>query len=184
MLARTYYDFRSRLQEEGVILSYSGYVSEAILSALAEALKKKLAVDEADLNVTKRLFSVFVEQVQNIIRYSGERLEGPDEVGKARLGAGLIMVGAHDERFFVVCANAMNSARAPGLRQRLEQLSGLDPAEIRALYREKLRDPPEEESQGATIGLIEIARRSSRPIQFDFLELDADTSFFCMKAYV
>ena len=183
VLAQTYYDFRSRLEQEGVILSYSGFVSEAILAALADALKQKMAVEETDVNVTKRLFSVFVEQVQNIIRYSGDRLHG--ERGDATpLGAGLVMVGAEDGKFFVLCANPVARGRAPALRERLEQLKGMDATAIRAFYREKLREPPEEDSQGATIGLIEIARRSSRPIQFDFLELDASTSFFCLKAYV
>ena len=183
MLARDYFDFGSRLDQEGIMLTYCGYVSEAVLMALGDALKQKMAIDEADANLTKRLFSVFVEQVQNIIRYSMDRISPPPPAPQ-RLGAGLIMVGRKDGRFFVICANTVDRYRAPPLRERLEQLRGMDKDAIRSFYREKLREPPDKDSQGATIGLIEIARRSSSPIEFDFYDIDESRAYFCLKAFV
>jgi hypothetical protein len=66
----------------------------------------------------------------------------------------------------------------------LEHLRSLDRDELKAYYKEKLREPPEEESKGATIGLIEIARRASEPIEFDFLDIDESQAFFCLKAHI
>jgi hypothetical protein len=70
------------------------------------------------------------------------------------------------------------------LRQRLEIVRGLDKEGLKAYYREKLKEPPEEQSKGATIGIIEIAKRASEPIEFDFEPMDGDTTFFCLKAYI
>ncbi len=94
------------------------------------------------------------------------------------------MVGMDDDRYFIVCGNFVQRERAQRLRTRLDHLAALDKDGIRQYYREKLREPPEEGSLGATIGLIEIARRSSQPIEYDFVPSDAETSFFCLKAYV
>ena len=107
MLAKAYLDFRTRLDQEGAVLTYCGFVSESVLTALGETLKRKMAESETDANTTKRVFSVFIEQVQNIIRYSGERLEN---VGP-QLGAGLVMVGAQDNQFFVVCRIGKHSRK-------------------------------------------------------------------------
>jgi len=183
MLAREVYEFRAQLRAQKVLIAYCGYVSEGILHALGEALKQKLALDATDRNLTRRVFSVFVEQVQNIIRYSDEAYPQGDAAGPA-LRSGVVTVGSDQGRFFVVCANMMDSSRAPALRERLETVAAMDADALRTYYRQKLREDPESESQGATIGLIEIARRASAPIQFDFLEIDSKSTFFCLKAYI
>ncbi len=38
--------------------------------------------------------------------------------------------------------------------------------------------------RGAGIGLIEIARRVSKPLEFDFVTIDERTAFFALKASV
>ena len=181
MLARSYLDLKARLDEQGAVLTYCGNVSESMLAALGETLKQKMVELETDTAVVKRVFSIFIEQVQNVIRYSGERTASG--AAAASLGAGLIMVGVEGERYFVVCGNFVLPDRIEPLKARLDYLVTLDKEAIRQFYREKLREPPEEGSLGATIGLIEIARRSSLPIEYDFSPTDAGTSFFCLKAY-
>ncbi|HTH98215.1 MAG TPA: SiaB family protein kinase [Stellaceae bacterium] len=183
MLAKAYLDFRTRLDQEGAVLTYCGFVSESVLTALGETLKRKMAESDTDANTMKRVFSVFIEQVQNIIRYSGERLQ--KQATPPGMGGGLIMVGTEGDQYFVVCANFIAEDRVERLRGRLEHLLTLDKDAIRVYYREKLREPPEDDSLGATVGLIEIARRSSRPLQYDFHPTpDGKSSFFCLKAYI
>ena len=183
MLAQEYYDFKSGLNQKGIIFSFTGYVSENILFALGEAIKQKMAIEEAGPNVTKKVFSVFVEQVQNIIRYSEERISGGAEPPTV-LSSGVITVGAEEGRFFVVCGNVVSTPQKNSLRERLEHLATLDKAALKAFYKEKLKEPPEEDSQGATIGLIEIARRSSEPVEFGFHDINPNQAFFCLKAYI
>jgi hypothetical protein len=184
MLAKSYLDFKVRLDEQGAVLTYCGSVSEPVLVALGETLKQRMAERDTDAAVVKRVFSIFIEQVQNIIRYSGERLPQGQPQAPV-MGGGLIMVGTEDGQYFVVCANFIPEDRVDRLRNRLAHLLTLDKDAIRVYYREKLREPPDEDSLGATVGLIEIARRSSRPLEYDFHPTaDGQSSFFCLKAYV
>ncbi len=183
MLAKEYYSFKKSLDEKGIMVSFSGFVSEGILFSLGEALKQKMTLDETDINTAKKVFSVFVEQVQNVIRYSSDRLEG--EIGrKVELGSGTITVGHDNNKFFIVCSNTVDIADVPVLEERLKILQTLNKDELKAYYKEKLKEEPEAQSKGATIGLIEIARRASEPIEFDFETIDANSSFFCLKAYI
>ena len=151
------------------------------MSALGETLKQKMAERDTDAADVRRAFSIFIEQVQNVIRYSEQRGDGATTGGP---GSGLIMVGLDADRYFIVCGNFVQQDKVERLRARLDHLATLDRDSIRQFYREKLREPPEEGSLGATIGLIEIARRSSQPIEYDFSPSDASSSFFCLKAYV
>lgn len=183
MLAQHYRAFKTVLDERGIIFSFSGYLSEGILYSLGDALRHKMALEDTDLTTIKKVFSVFIEQAQNIIRYSAEKVQG--NVGKSvELSSGMVTIGMEQGHFFIVCANTILEEDVPRLRQRLEMLQKMGKDEIKAYYKEQLREAPEEKSRGATIGLIEIARRASEPIEFDFDRIDSDKHFFCLKVSI
>lgn len=183
MLARRYREFKKVLDEQGILFSFSGYISEGILYSLGEALRHKMTLEETDVNTVKKVFSVFIEQSQNIIRYSAEKLSGT--VGRSvELSSGMVTIGNDDGRFFIVCCNTVLAEDMPRLRSRLEMLQGMDKDAIKQYYKEQLREAPEETSRGATIGLIEIARRASEPIEFDFDAIDDEKYFFCLKVCI
>ncbi len=183
MLASDHHRMKLESNQQGIILSFNGFISEGVLFALGDALKRKMSMDETNVCVMKRVFSVFVEQAQNIIRYSAETLaKAGQEVD--RISSGLITVGCEQGHFFVVCGNIMRRTDAIPLRARLEKIRNLDPAGIKAYYLEKIKGSVDPASMGASLGLIEIARRASEPIQYDFLDIDDLNTFYCMKVFI
>ncbi|MBE9607684.1 hypothetical protein IAI18_22665 [Acetobacteraceae bacterium H6797] len=180
VLAQQYTEFHQTIRRNGVILSFSGYVSEKVMFSLGEVLRARMQQVDTDASVAKRVFSVFVEQAQNVIRYSADKVsEEPSGIS-----GGLIVVGKEGDRYFVVCGNEVPREDAPRLSERLKALATMTPEELKQHYRAKLREPPEEGSLGGSIGLIEIARRASAPVEFDFQDISEARSFFCLKAYV
>lgn len=184
MLAQDFMNFFDASRRQGVILSFGGDISENVLFSLGEVLKLRMSQGETDASVAKRVFAIFVEQAQNVIRYSADKVPQTPAKPGGLVSAGVIVVGSEAERFFVVCGNELPSGDVPSLRARLDHLSGLTGDELKAFYREKLRQPPDEGSLGGSIGLIEIARRSSAPVEYDFQDLGQERSFFCLKAYI
>ncbi|KQT87048.1 hypothetical protein ASG60_14185 [Methylobacterium sp. Leaf469] len=183
MLAQDFRSFFNASRREGVILSFGGDLSENVLFSLGEVLKLRMGQDATHSSVTKRVFGIFVEQAQNIIRYSADKVAEPTG-SRGLISAGMIVVGVAGERFYVVCGNEVPDSDVPTLRARLDHLTTMTGDELKAFYREKLRQPPDEGSLGGSIGLIEIARRSSAPVEYDFQELGDGRSFFCLKAYI
>ena len=183
MLGEDIYAFRSELQKRDTLFAYTGFVSEDLLFALGTAVKQQLELKKTEGKVVRRVFSVFVEQVQNVIRYSDEQ-EWLNEPKTARLSAGVIVLGQKDSRFFVICGNAVTNDEADGLKTRLDSIAGMDGEALRKHYRTKLREEPDPNSEGATIGLLEIARRVTQPLEYDFLKLDEGRSFFVLKAFI
>lgn len=183
MLGPDTLNLRNELQDKHVLFAYSGYVSERVLFALGEALRQKLTLDQTDKSITRKVFSVFVEQVQNVIRYSAE-VEPDNASPPERLANGIVTVGNDDGKYFVQCGNPIEARDSGRLKERLEHISALDRTELKRYYRQKLKDDPEAASLGATVGLIEIARRATSPLEFDFIELNDDLTFFVLKAYI
>ena len=73
MLASDLSNLRKYMMKHGILFSFSGYITEEILSGIGSALKRKLAIESANRQTVRGLFSIFVELVQNVIRYSAEK---------------------------------------------------------------------------------------------------------------
>lgn len=183
MLSDDIYAFRNELRKHNTLFAYTGFVSEDLLYSLGTAVKQQLELKKAEGRIIRRVFSVFVEQVQNIIRYSDEK-EWLAGAQTNRLSSGVIVLGQEDKKFFVICGNSVPGTDADALRERLTSIAAMDGEALRKHYRSKLREEPESTSEGASIGLLEIARRSTAPLQFDFLDLDQNRKFFVLKAFI
>jgi len=184
MFANQVYELRANLRDQGVVFAYSGYVTEGILSGVGDALKQKLASEDADTKTVRSVFAVFVEQMQNIIRYSVERLPPSGAKGGPDLSYGILTIGTVANNYVVQAGNLILTEDVEIMRNRLSALRDMNRDALRSAYKEQLRSAPNEMSKGAGIGLIEIARRASKPIEYDFMHVDDQHAFFALKATV
>jgi hypothetical protein len=189
MLAGQLMDMRSMLHAQGVIFAYSGYVTEPVLSGVGEALKQKLTIDDADTKTLRSVFAVFVEQMQNIIRYSAEKAHASlppaaDASALKEIRYGILTIGREGNDYVVCAGNLIQRSDVERLKARLSKIRDTSKEELKALYKEQLRSEPEQGSKGAGLGFMEIARRASKPIEFDFTDVEGDHAFFALKATI
>lgn len=189
MLAEELASLRSHMQRDGIMFCFSGFMTEEILTGIGGALKKKLEIEDADRNTSKSLFSIFVELVQNVIRYSAEHdtlevEEDSEGHGIYDLRYGVLTVGWNDGKYFVSCGNLIEPADAARLSDGLAHIQGLDKEGLKTLYKETLRGGPPKGSKGAGVGFVEIARRATHGFEYDFQKVDQGRTFFALKAFL
>jgi hypothetical protein len=182
MHAKDIMQLREGLMREGVLFCYCGYVTEEVLTSIGDAVRDKLALENTEQQVARGLFSIFVEQVQNIIRYSAEKQEGALSDRTVDLRHGVLAVGQTDGGYYVSCGNAIPNHDVGRLRDGLAYLQKLERKDLKALHKEILKGKTPEGSKGAGVGFIDIARLATRGIEFDFQELDDQLSYFVLKA--
>ncbi|MBF0220454.1 MAG: hypothetical protein HQL49_13130 [Gammaproteobacteria bacterium] len=171
---------RESLIEDGIIFCYSGYMTEEVLFSIGDVLKKRMTLGNVEKKIAKSIFHVFVEQFQNVIRYSAET-EG-DELQLLRYG--LLTVGQHDDKdYFIACSNRIEQRDVPRLRDNLESIQRMSEDEMRQHYKNTLRGEIPEGSKGAGVGFIDIARHSKR-FDFDFVDDAEFSSYFSLTAFV
>jgi hypothetical protein len=183
MHARQLLDLRSGVEKNSLIFFHSGFVTEKMLEGAGEALRRQLQCEGVDGKTARNLFAIFVEQMQNIIRYSSEFASNHGQCEAGELRHGSIAVGTEDDRYFVACANMVPRADVDRLRRRLDEIRASDTERLKRMYRDKLRTPAEATSKGAGVGFIEMARRSDEPIEFEFMDLDEERALFCLKVF-
>jgi hypothetical protein len=71
------------------------------------------------------------------------------------------------------------------IKNRIDELNAMDKSALRKHYKEQIRgENANPNSKGAGIGLTEIARRSSAPIEYTFTPYDDGLVFFSMSVTV
>jgi hypothetical protein len=181
-LASDLADLRETMHDRGVMFCFSGYMTETILTGIAGAVRQKLEVEDADRRTMKGLFSIFIELVQNVIRYSTEKYEKQVEDSLIDLRYGVITVGRRGSSYYVACGNMISNHDVERLRVGLDRILELDKEGLKSLYKETLKGPTPETSKGAGVGFIEIARRAPNGFTYDIKPVDDEYSFFAVKA--
>ncbi len=177
------FELKKTMRNNRILHSYSGYMNEAVLLGVGDAIKRTIGFDEQPTRVARSVFGVFVEQMQNIIRYSTETLP-EEEIESSDFRYGILAIGSADGGYLVASGNQIRRADKDRIRAQLEVLQKSSPDELKRMYREKIKAGPDPGSKGASIGLIEIARRASRPIEFEFFDVDETQTFFALKVII
>jgi hypothetical protein len=164
---------RNQLRTHKVIMAYNGAISDDLMLTLADLLKTRMLAQD-DPKRSKTIFSVFMEGVQNLIWHGGDNSDT----------SGMILITQDEGHVTIMCGNRIAQKDTLDLRERLNQISNADKETIRQLYREGMSNSNEHEGPGAGLGLLEIARRSSQPISYAFVDIDKDTVDFILAATI
>ncbi|MCL2813897.1 MAG: SiaB family protein kinase [Oscillospiraceae bacterium] len=175
------------MEKLNIKVIYSGPMWEDGIKGLAEMVKTHLSHDQLTGNASKAVFSVFVEQVTNMLMYSAEKKQysQPPDYKIFDVSMGTVIMGNRTDKrdtFFVQTKNAVKDENVGFLTKKLDYLNTLDKKELRQLYREMVRNDNSDnpESQGAGLGLIEIARRATAPLGYAFEPISEGMSFFTL----
>jgi len=177
------YDFYQKAKEKNVIFYYCGPVAHASIEGVAHTLRKNLKYEEAGSLTAQSVFSVFIEQMQNILNYSAERIV-IQEAAENELRVGVVVIGHEQKGYFILCGNKVYNSDIQGLTDKLELIRHMNKEELKAFYKERRRMDPDPESKGAGLGLIEMARKGTEPIEYSFLPIDQEFSFFTIRVVV
>jgi hypothetical protein len=163
-------ELHSFMQDRRTLFCYSGPLTEDLLTTISNPVKHQLSDKETEEVVAKRVFGVFIEQAQNIIRYSYKKTKTTGD------SIGTIAISVADEGFLIEAVNVVDPQKKDVLEASLVEISMKDQKELRELYKQRLREGPPEDSAGAGLGFIEMARRVKK-FEFDFVESDHGALF-------
>ena len=175
-------DIQKTLRAKRILTCFSGRFSQGLIEEMGEAIKKHMESEERPKNDIFNVFSIFIEQTQNIKNYmSGKETR---DVYQFIVNSAIVCIGTSAEGYFIWSGNNMESADIPPLRSQLEIIASLDKDGLKKLYREQIKKDVTPGKVGAGIGLIDIARKASQPIEYCFEPIDDRFSFYEIKVFV
>lgn len=179
MNATELYALRNRLLQSGTLLCFNGPISRSLLEEFGLALKRYLEVDQAKSAEAQDVFSVYIEMTQNIRHYVASR-------GEAEDAAATVVISREESgRYCVSAGNLVTLEHGQALLERIAALATLDKTALKAAYKAQLRKPRDPgNATSAGLGLLEIARRASAPLQATLTEHDEHEGFFSLSVVI
>lgn len=172
-------EIREYLSKHNLIFWYNGPVSQVLVGEIGDIIRKSV-IEESGRKYVKKVFSIIVEVMQNIINYSTEIVPVGQEGSEKAMRAGSIAVGICDDSCFIMSGNQIYNENIKRIKEKLDLLSGMDRQAQKEYYKSLRRKDPHEGSKGAGIGFVEMARKASEPIQYSFQDTGNGTSYFSL----
>jgi len=185
MLKESLTDLKSRLDKDGIVLTFAGPFSQEIIEVLGEAIKKHIMSDENIKKNTFNVFSIFIEQSQNIQTYLTSRKFAHE--GLAFLSSGLIIIGKTNDYYFVYSGNMIAKEDGIALMSRIEEINRMDKEQLKAAYKHQMkqeRHVVDGLPSGAGLGLLDMARKASGPIAYALVSRDERFDYIIMEVIV
>lgn len=174
------FSMRESYNRQQIMLCFNGPISRSLIEEIGNALRNYLAADHAHPSAAMDVFGVYIELTQNIRHYAQQQ-------GWTEQDASATVVVARNEagHYVVSAGNIIRQQDGEAMLARVEALASLDKAELKARYKEQLRKPREADaSSGAGLGLIDIARKSSAPLQANLRQLADGRAFLSLRAEI
>lgn len=175
-------NFCSQAADNGILFYYTGEFSQNAIATMGDTVRHRLDGIAANGPARRKVFSAFVEMAQNILHYAD-----PTPGAGAKIGS--LAVGYTSDKFFVACGNPVRLDHVERLREKLEPLRTMTLDEIKAAYRQQLRNEEHEQdpvSKGAGLGFLTLARDSSEPIEYQIIRRSGDDTYaeFYLRAAI
>jgi len=173
---------RDVIEQEEIFFSYSGIISQSLTTSIEEITNLQLADRNEDKKIARYIFLISVEQLQNMMSYSVGRktLEG-----NRYSTPGIFVLGYNKniKKYFVSSSNEIEKKEIEGISSKIDYINSLDKMQLKEFLKEKLRTSEDSHERGAGIGFIEMAKRSSEKIEYNF-EYYGEKIFFNILIYL
>jgi hypothetical protein len=96
----------------------------------------------------------------------------------------IFMIGVGKTHYSIVTGNYMLTEKVPSFKGRLERINAMSQDELKNLYKEILNNERLSEKGGGGLGMIDIARKTGQKLNFNFVEINDQYSFFSLNIKV
>lgn len=174
------YDFYKSMKAHEISLVYEGEITHQITKAFTSLTESNMAKDAESGTVQKKVFHVMVECLQNISKHAEDFSTG----NFIFAGRGIFLVSKGENEYNVTTGNAVENSKINDLKNMLEHINSLDKEELTELYKKQIKEGHLSDKQGAGLGFIDIKRKTGKNLQYHFLPINDETSFFLLTSTI
>jgi hypothetical protein len=168
-------EVRKQMNDNRLMLSYRGEMSQEIVMALLNMTEHKLNQTSYDNSIKSRVFAVMVECLQNITQHS-------DKTRFSR--SNMFMIGYTDQGYMIYSGNVIRPEKVEELKNKITRINTMTEEELKEFYKYWIKNEALSGKTGFGLGLIHIARKTGNPLDFDFEKIDDEHYFFSLRTLV
>lgn len=161
-----------------VVVNHKGFVSLDVIDNILHHLKLYLLHKQDEKLMRKRVYSLSVECLDNILKHSDLNEENHELLLNY---PPRFIIEKIAENYLIHTGNIVLNKNMKEIIIRLEKLNNLESSAINDLYIESLANAEISEKGGAGLGLIVMAKTTRQKIRYDFEKINDKFSYFAMQ---
>jgi len=174
------YEFYKKMKAREITLVYEGEITHQITKAFSSLAESNMTKDEEASSVQRKVYHVMIECLQNISKHSDSvKIKDSNFSGR-----GIFMVSKAESEYAITTGNAIENNKLDVLRAMMDHINSLNKEELDELYLKQLTEGELSEKGGAGLGFIDIVRKTGRKLEYHFLEINDNISFFILTSFV
>ena len=159
------------VKTKALLVHHNGVINENIITSKGNEIRE---IFRDDIFLSRKIFSIYMELIQNIFYYSCEKAEINGHV----YGVGGIQISKEGNNYIIKSRNLAEKQFVDNICSKFPKINQLNKEQLRKLKIETRRKPQEPLSKGAGIGLIQLAIISGNPLNIFFEQKDNTHSFY------
>jgi hypothetical protein len=169
---RTVMTFEKLLAKNNVYMVWSNHITPDVGKEMLSFTETKLHEDDVDSGTKRRVFSILVEILENIAKYS------PGKEAERRYGMPIASIKMVGGSFYVTTGNLIRNSKVKNLKGKLDMVNSYNKAGLKELYRNMLSSQDEGSDSTGIMGLIDIARKSGNKLDYAFDKVNDEYSYY------
>ena len=161
-----------------VVVNHKGFMSLDVIDDILHHLKTFLFHKQHNKMMRKRVYSLSVECLDNILKHSDINEEEHELLINY---PPRFIVEKIAENFLIHTGNIILNKNRDVIIPRLDKLNDLTIEEINELYKKSLANAEISAKGGAGLGLIVMAKTTKQKIKYDFEKINDKYSYFAMQ---
>ena len=174
------YDFFRKLDQDGVMLSYKGFISPELISCILKIVENKLESSEVNPRPRKKVYNVLVESLQNLYHHV-DADPNSNDLQSAESRSVIVSVIQSHSTYYIQTGNFITSDHLATLLSKVDALNQMDELQLKTLYQQRLSAAVISEKGTAGLGLIDMARKSGNKLEYWVSEINPNYSFLCVQ---
>lgn len=158
-------DLHKNMRDNNVLLIQQGEFSQETLFSILTMVENNLKQHADNSAKSNAIHHVLVELLQNITKHA---------YSDTNLKKGIFTVSNKDEYYMISSGNYILSDKTELIKEHIKLLNTLNQDELKAFYQKTLR----ERTEAYGLGMIDLARLSSSPLEYNFYPVDHNLTFF------
>jgi len=166
------------MAENNVHLIWSGHFSPEIGKEVLSFTETKLSEEDVDSGIRRKVFSILVETLENVAKYS----PGPEEEEKYGMPVAILrLIGQY---YYVTTGNLIPDDKVAALKEKLDTINRCDREALIALFRESIIKQSLDTESTGNMGLIDMARKSGNKLEYIFEKVNDKYSYYTLTIKV
>lgn len=170
-----------KMDRNNILLSYKGDVTSELLTSILDIVESKMDNMQESPQLRKKVYIVLVELLQNLYHHMDDPSLEPTE---KMADKAIFLIGKEDNLYKVITGNYIKNDTVPLLKKKMDEINALSPEQVKEQYKRILSNGQMSDKGGGGLGMIDIARRTGKPLLYDFVPINDNFSFFTLNVVI